>query len=57
MAWIEYITSSSRSTLANERRANGREAPWRIDYLGIGNEPWGCGGRMRPQYYADLLRH
>lgn len=57
MAWVEYITSPSRSTLANERRANGREAPWTIDYLGIGNEPWGCGGRMRPEYYADLLRH
>ncbi|NBB64759.1 alpha-N-arabinofuranosidase [Pseudomonas sp. ODNR1LW] len=55
--WIEYITSPTGSRLAQERRANGREQPWKIDYLGVGNEPWGCGGRMRPAYYADLFRH
>lgn len=54
--WVEYITSDSRSTLAQERRANGRERPWKIDYLGLGNEPWGCGGRMRAGYYNDLMR-
>lgn len=54
--WVEYVTSDSGSRLAEERRANGREKPWRIDYLGIGNEPWGCGGRMRASYYADLFR-
>lgn len=54
--WIEYVTSSSRSRLPEERRANGREQPWRIDYLGVGNEPWGCGGRMRASWYADLYR-
>ena len=54
--WIEYITSPSHSRLAELRRANGRDQPWKIDYLGIGNEPWGCGGRMRPSWYADLLR-
>ena len=54
--WVEYITSTSGSRLAEMRRANGRDAPWKIDYLGIGNEPWGCGGRMRASYYADLLR-
>ena len=55
--WLEYITSPSQSALAQERRANGREKPWRIDYLSIGNETWGCGGRMRPDYYADLYTH
>jgi alpha-N-arabinofuranosidase len=54
--WIEYITSPSGSRLAQERRANGRDQPWTIDYLGVGNEPWGCGGRMRSAYYADLFR-
>ncbi len=54
--WVEYITSDSGSRLAGMRRANGRDAPWKIDYLGIGNEPWGCGGRMRAPFYADLLR-
>jgi len=54
--WVEYISSPSRSRLAQMRRTNGREQPWKIDYLGVGNEPWGCGGRMRPAYYADLYR-
>jgi alpha-N-arabinofuranosidase len=54
--WVEYITSPSASTRAQERRRNGREAPWKIDYLGIGNEPNGCGGRMRPAAFADLFR-
>jgi alpha-N-arabinofuranosidase len=51
--WIEYITSPSESTLAKERRANGRDKPWKLDYVGVGNEPWGCGGDMTPQYYSD----
>lgn len=55
--WIEYVTFGGDSSLARERRANGREAPWRLDYIGVGNEPWGCGGRMRAAYYTDLLRH
>lgn len=54
--WIEYITAPGHSRLAEMRRANGRDAPWKIDYLGIGNEPWGCGGRMRAAYYADVYR-
>ena len=52
--WLEYITASGDSALAQERRANGREEPWKIDYLSIGNETWGCGGNMRPSYFADL---
>ncbi|HWQ85439.1 alpha-N-arabinofuranosidase [Brevundimonas sp.] len=54
--WVEYITSPSRSRMAELRRANGRDRPWKIDYLGVGNEPWGCGGRMRASWYADLFR-
>ena len=55
--WVEYISSPSHSTLAQERRTNGRDAPWKLDYIGVGNESWGCGGNMRPEYYADMLRH
>ena len=54
--WVEYMTSASRSTLAQERRRNGHDAPFPVDFLGIGNESWGCGGAMRPEHYADLLR-
>lgn len=56
-AWLEYMTSPSDSTLANERRTNGRDKPWKVHYFAIGNESWGCGGTMRPQYYADLYKH
>jgi alpha-N-arabinofuranosidase len=42
--------------MANQRRQNGREKPWRLPYFGIANEPWGCGGNMRPEYYADEYR-
>jgi len=56
MEWIEYMTSDSDSTLANLRRQNGREKPWKIPYFAVGNESWGCGGNMRPEYYADQFR-
>jgi alpha-N-arabinofuranosidase len=54
--WIEYLTSDEPDTLANMRRGNGRETPFSLDYIGIGNESWGCGGAMRPEYYSDLYR-
>ncbi len=54
--WIEYITFDGDSPLANERRRNGREKPWKLPYLGIGNEAWGCGGNMRPEHYVDVYR-
>jgi alpha-N-arabinofuranosidase len=54
--WVEYITSPTRSTLADERRANGRDRPWKLPYFGVGNEVWGCGGNMRAEYAADNYR-
>jgi len=54
--WVEYITFDGESPMANLRKANGREKPWKLKYFGIGNENWGCGGRMRAEYYADLYR-
>ncbi|WP_188150948.1 alpha-L-arabinofuranosidase C-terminal domain-containing protein [Teredinibacter waterburyi] len=56
-AWLEYLTSDSQSTLANMRRANGRDKPWKVDYFAIGNEAWGCGGTMTPEYYTNLYKH
>jgi alpha-N-arabinofuranosidase len=56
MEWVEYMTSDAVSPMANLRRQNGREKPWRLPYFGIANEPWGCGGNMRPEFYADLYR-
>ena len=54
--WVEYLTSPSASTIANRRRENGRDEPWKVKYWGVGNENWGCGGQMRAEYYADLFR-
>ena len=54
--WIEYLTFDGSSPMAELRRANGRNEPWKLTYFGVGNENWGCGGHMRPEYYADLYR-
>ena len=56
MEWIEYMTSDADTELANLRRRNGREKPWKIPFFAVGNETWGCGGNMRPEYYADVYR-
>ena len=54
--WVEYMTFDGVSPMAESRQNNGREEPWRVRYFGVGNENWGCGGNMRPEYYADLYR-
>ena len=54
--WVEYITFNGVSPMADLRKENGHEEPWTIDYFGVGNENWGCGGNMRPEHYADEYR-
>jgi len=54
--WVEYCTFARGSPLADLRSAHGREAPWALPYFGVGNENMGCGGTMRPEYYADEYR-
>jgi alpha-N-arabinofuranosidase len=54
--WVEYLTFDGPSPMADLRRANGRQAPWPIRFWGVGNESWGCGGSMRPGFYADQYR-
>ncbi len=56
MEWVEYMTSDAQSPMADWRRKNGRDKPWRVKYFGVGNESWGCGGNMRPEFYADNFR-
>jgi alpha-N-arabinofuranosidase len=53
--WVEYMTAPAGS-LAQERARNGRKEPWKVSFFGVGNELWGCGGNMRPEYAADLTR-
>jgi alpha-N-arabinofuranosidase len=54
--WLEYMTGEGKSTLVELRRKNGRDKPFRVDYFAIGNETWGCGGNMTPQFYTDLYK-
>ncbi len=54
--WLEYLTTAQATTLAKERAANGHPAPYKVAFLGIGNESWDCGGNMTPDYYLDQLK-
>lgn len=54
--WVEYMTFKGVSPMADLRAQNGHEDPWKVKFFGVGNESWGCGGNMRPEYYADLYR-
>jgi alpha-N-arabinofuranosidase len=54
--WLEYLTTAQPTTLAKERAANGHPAPYKVAFLGIGNESWDCGGNMTPDYYLSQLK-
>ena len=54
--WVEYLTFDGKSPMADLRRANGRDEPWKMKYFGVGNENWGCGGNMTAEYYANEYR-
>lgn len=54
--WVEYMTFDGVSPMADLRKKNGREKPWKVDYFGVGNENWGCGGNMTPEFYGNLYR-
>lgn len=54
--WVEYVSFGGKSPMSNLRRENGRENPWKVRFWGVGNEAWGCGGNMTPEYYANVYR-
>lgn len=54
--WVEYMTFDGKSPRADARRQNGQDKPWKIPYFGVGNENWGCGGNMTPEFYTDQFR-
>jgi len=54
--WVEYVTSNNVSPMTDLRKKNGREKPWNVKFWGIGNESWGCGGDMTPEYYSDVFK-
>jgi alpha-N-arabinofuranosidase len=53
--WVEYLTSDAGTPMAELRKKNGREKPWKVKYWGIGNETWGCGGIMSADFYSNEL--
>jgi alpha-N-arabinofuranosidase len=55
--WVKYTSHpNSSSPMTDLRQQNGRPNPWHVKYWGIGNEAWGCGGNMKPEYYANVYR-
>jgi len=40
--WIEYTTFDGDSEIAGRRDVNGRKQPWKVPFIGIGNENWGA---------------
>ncbi|HEX7904116.1 MAG TPA: alpha-L-arabinofuranosidase C-terminal domain-containing protein [Chitinophagaceae bacterium] len=54
--WIEYLNFNGDSKLANQRRANGQNDPYKVSFWGVGNENWGCGGNMTAEYYSNLYK-
>lgn len=54
--WVEYLTSDADSPMTRLRKENGREDPWKVRLFAIGNENWGCGGNMTPEFYSDVMR-
>jgi alpha-N-arabinofuranosidase len=54
--WLEYMTASPATTLGKERAVNGRTDPYRVPFLGLGNESWDCGGNMSPEYYLSQMK-
>jgi alpha-N-arabinofuranosidase len=55
--WVEYCNApAGKTTLADERAANGDIEPFGVRYWGVGNESWGCGGKFTPEDYCTEYR-
>ncbi len=54
--WVQYVNFQKDSPMSTLRQQNGRQLPWNVRYWGVANEAWGCGGNMKPDFYANLYR-
>ncbi|WP_448700479.1 alpha-N-arabinofuranosidase [Mucilaginibacter sp. AW1-3] len=54
--WVEYLNCSAETTITDLRKANGHPAPFKVTFWGVGNESWGCGGNMTPEFYSENYR-
>ena len=51
--WVEYCNSKEDTAMTRLRKQNGRAAPWKVTYWGLGNEmdgPWQMGHRSAEDY-------
>lgn len=54
--WVQYVNFEGKSPMSDLRVKNGQEKPWNVKFWGVGNEAWGCGGNMTPEYYVGEYR-
>jgi alpha-L-arabinofuranosidase len=56
--WVEYTNEPRHTYWADQRRKNGREAPYNVKYWGLGNEidgPWQLGHKNAEDYSKFAL--
>lgn len=54
--WLEYMTASKEDALGAERAKNGHPEPYKVAFVGLGNESWDCGGGMSADYYVSQMK-
>lgn len=54
--WVQYVNFDGVSPMSALRKENGRDKSWGVSFWGVGNEAWGCGGNMKPEWYANIYR-
>jgi alpha-N-arabinofuranosidase len=51
--WVDYCNAPEGTTTLAKLRGT---APFNVEYWGIGNESWGCGGNFTPEEYSVEFR-
>ncbi len=54
--WLEYMTASTGDAIGAERAKNGHAEPYKVPFVGLGNESWDCGGGMTPDFYVSQMK-
>ena len=57
--WVEYGNSPAGTTTGAELRASGSQPSresYKVEFWGVGNESWGCGGNLTPEEYSAEFR-
>ena len=54
--WLEYMTAARRRLWPKSAPPMAIPTPYKVGFLGIGNESWDCGGAMTPDYYVSQMK-